>query len=205
MLRFFLIPIIGASSFLHAIDKFSTTAWGQTAPPTTVAPAANQEWVKVELENSGLSLLMPGKPEKKERKMSPVPNKTTTVHLNVVSLSATNSFVFAHNKLTENPITNPQKKDTLDGGVTGAVARTLGDLVSVKSQPLNGQPGREFVFTCIQGDQGNEVNLKVASRLILIGDTLYQLTYVAQTDEFSEEQMRKFLDSVTYTPPDPNK
>lgn len=175
---------------------------GSAPQATDILP---DEWMMIEIPEVGLSLSMPTTPKKSERTISPTANQTTTVHLQICNVSPTTSLVFAYNQLGSRPTTIPEIKDVLDGGVKGAVARTLGNLVSVKSAAVNGKPGREFVFECIQGDQTNPVELKVASRIVLIEDTLYQLTYIARAEDFSDKVARKFLDSVRYAaPPEKN-
>ncbi len=169
--------------------------------PTSDEKKQDDAWATVAPEGTGISLRMPKEPKVSKRNISPVADKTTTVHLHICNLSPSNSFVFAYNKLTDEPSTPQQIKETLDGAVKGAVARTLGDIIAMSNIKINGMPGREFTFKCIQGEKETVFKLKVMARAILVADTMYQLTYVAAEDEFSDEDARKFLDSVAYTAP----
>ncbi|MEZ6096564.1 MAG: hypothetical protein R3C03_20435 [Pirellulaceae bacterium] len=123
------------------------TLFAQQDEPSEVA----SEWVDVDIEDQNVSFQMPTEPESVERSMSPVPEFTTTVHMRIANVPPTSSFVFSYNKLPETPSTAQKIKETLEGGVKGAVARTLGTVVSVKDAPVAKHSGRRFLFECIQG------------------------------------------------------
>ncbi|MEQ1903338.1 MAG: hypothetical protein ABL888_04065 [Pirellulaceae bacterium] len=197
MFRYRALILIGLSLFLIAGRGF---AQANTAKQTQSATA--DEWQTISPEGANASFQMPGQPEAVERKMNPVKDQITTVHLNILALSPTNNYVFAYNEVPRMPDSIIKLDETLDGGVKGALIRTLGDLKSVKKIKLGNYLGRDFVFECVQGeDAATAVKLKVASRLILINGRMYQLTYVSKLDEFSEKDSKKFVESFTYIPP----
>jgi hypothetical protein len=164
--------------------------------------AATDEWQTFSPEGANASFLMPGSPEAVERKMNPIKDQITTVHLNIRAVSPTNNYVFAYNEVPRMPDSIQKLDETLDGGVTGALIRTLGELKSVKKIKVGNYLGRDFIFECVQGeDAASAVKLKVASRLVLVNGRMYQLTYVSKLDEFSEKDAKKFIESFTYIPP----
>ena len=164
--------------------------------------AAPEEWQTISPTGADASFQMPGQPEAVERKLNPVKDQITKVYLNILALSPTNNYVFAYNEVPRMPDSIQKLDETLDGGVKGALIRTLGELKSVKKIKVGNFHGRDFIFECVQGeDAATAVKLKVASRLVLINGRMFQLTYVSKLDEFSEKDSKKFVESFTYIPP----
>jgi hypothetical protein len=157
--------------------------------------AVGDDWLQVTPEGAGASVRMPGTPVASQRTLSVVAGTTTTVNLNVLQVSPTNSYVFAFNKVTPKPGESLKADNVLEGGVKGAVARTLGELVTVKKIEVNKAPGRDFTFECVYGDKDPGIRLRITSRLVLVGDTLYQMTYVTRADEHNEADAQKFVES----------
>lgn len=183
---------------------------GQDSPPTSTPPSATSnspkksetttstdEWVKVAVDNTNISVLMPSTPVTSQRVISAVSGTKTTVNLNIVEVGRNKSFVFAYNDVPKKPEDLLQIERILDGGVKGAVARTFGELVSVKKIEVGKLPGRDFVFECIQGETDQGIRLRVTSRLVLVGQTLYQMTYVAPLNEHNDAEAKKFVESFS--------
>ncbi len=198
------IAIALATCCWHAVIS------GQDSPPSSSPPSAasNQppkseatkipdEWIKVSVENTNISVLMPSVPVVSQRVISAVAGTKTTVNLNIVEVGRNKSFVFAYNDVPKKPEDLLQIEKILDGGVKGAVARTFGELVSAKKIEVGKLPGRDFVFECVQGENEQGIRLRVTSRLVLAGQTLYQMTYVAPLNEHNEAEAKKFVESFS--------
>ncbi len=167
------------------------------SPKKSEATTSADEWVKVSVENTNISVLMPSTPVTSQRVISAVAGTKTTVNLNIVEVGRNKSFVFAYNDVPKKPEDLLQIERILDGGVKGAVARTFGELVSVKKIEVGKLPGRDFVFECVQGENEQGIRLRVTSRLVLAGQTLYQMTYVAPLKEHNDAEAKKFVESFS--------
>lgn len=178
-------------------DEQESTPPVNAARQKTVEQTPTDDWVEVAPEGAAAKVRMPGTPVASQRTMSPVAGTTTTVNLNVLQVTPTTSYVFAYNIVPRKPGEGLKADNVLDGGVKGAVARTLGDLISAKKIEFGKFPGRDFTFECIHGETDAAIRLRITSRLILIGDTLYQMTYVTRADEHKEADAKKFVESFS--------
>ncbi len=83
----------------------------------------------------------------------------------------------------------------------------LGSLKSVKSIRHGRYPGREFVYVA----NLNGTVLKFSTRLVLVGQRLYQQNLVMLDEAYDERLVRKFFDSFklvkreTDLPPKPKR
>lgn len=190
--------ICGQFTFLSGQqDKQAAAPPADSARQKKAVLSQADEWVEVAPEGAGAKVLMPGTPVASQRRMSPVAGTTTTVNLNLLQVTPTTSYVFAYNTVPQKPGEGLKADNILDGGVKGAVARTLGELISVRKIDFGKFAGRDFTFECIYGETDSGIRLRVTSRLILIGDTLYQMTYVTRADEHNEADAKKFIESFS--------
>ena len=155
-----------------------------------------QEWIVVQPDDARGRVNMPAQPTASERTIEPVAGKPITVKLQIATVDKKFTYMFGYHDQT--PATNMVEiKNILDGGVKGAIARTLGALEKVEEIKVDGLLGRQFQYTCIQGEN----KLKVASRLLLEGGRLYQLNYISPQDAFNAADAKKFLESFERVKP----
>ncbi len=149
-----------------------------------------QEWVAVQPDDARARVSMPATPTESERTVEPVTGQPITLKLQIVHVDQKSTYMFGyHDQIA--PTNQVEIKDILDRGVKGAIIRTLGALENVEAIKVDGLMGRQFQYTCTQGENKS----KIASRLLLDGGRLYQLSYISLQDDFSEADAKKFLES----------
>ena len=163
---------------------------------TQQTAATAQEWIVVQPDEARGRVRMPIEPTASERTIEPVANRPITLKLQIALVDKKFTYMFGYHDQT--PATNMVEiKNILDGGVKGAITRTFGALEKVEEIKVDGLLGRQFQYTCIQGEN----KLKVASRLILEGGRLYQLNYISPQDAFNAADAKKFLESFESVKP----
>ena len=119
-----------------------------------------------------------------------------TVHLNVAVDQNRANMVFAwHDQGL--PRHSAEVAQNVEGALVGALGMTLGEEISKEEVRVHRFPGLDFQIRFIFKDQ----TMKMASRVVLIQGRVYQLTYIAPEDVFSEADHKKFIESFQYMPP----
>lgn len=157
-------------------------------------PQVVREWLAVTPEGAGAQVQMPLAPSASERVVDGVNGEKVTVKLQISELEGKHTFVFGYHDQAP-PVDAETANKTLDGAVTGAVARTFGDIEKASVVRSGGLNGREVTYTLLKGDKSK---MRVAARFFLDGGRVYQLTYVAPADEFNASHAKKFLESFKH-------
>lgn len=157
---------------------------------------AVRDWVKVTSDNAQASVSMPGEPVASSRVMSPVPGQSIEVHVFAFQDDRETNFVFGFHDQVDAPADNREINRILDGGMRGAVARTLGELESAEAVRIARYPGRRFTFSCVRGETAEEAQpMMCAGQLVLVEKRLYQLLYIARQDRFDAQEAEQFFKS----------
>ncbi len=162
------------------------------------------DWVKVSSEASRATCEMPGEPVASSRVMSPVAGQRIEVHLFVFQDDRETNFVFGYHDHQDEPADNREINRILDGGMRGAVARTLGELETAQAIRVARHPARRFTFKCVRGETAEEAQpLLCAGQLVLVGKRMYQLLYLAHEDRFDAQEAERFFKSFKLTDAEP--
>ncbi len=100
-------------------------------------------------------------------------------------------MVFSYHDEHQQPRNRQNIKEYLDGAIKGGVARVLGKFEDQTEIMIGNYRGREFTYTCTQNDQ----NLKIRSRVIIVGKRVYQMNYIAKLENFDEQFAKQMFDS----------
>ncbi len=176
-----------------------------------ITHSADTTWVRISPNDVGAAFSMPEEPEHHELTFDKiVRGQIIIVHqYRAIVNDGTASFVFAYNDL-QTKMDNPNTiRKTLEGAVRGANARVLGSLKSVEEIRHGRHVGREFVYIA---DLDGTL-YKFSTRIVLVGQRLFQLNLVMPDEAFDERMARKFFDSFKLTkrkaqtdlPPQPRK
>lgn len=162
----------------------------------------DNQWVTIAPSGARASFEMPKKPRYIERSFSPVkdePPIKVRVHMTTVNEGLT-TFVFGYHDLHETPESGKKANEVLDGAVKGSIANVLGRLVSgpkkITFKKVN--PGREFVYACVQ----NKKKYIVSARVLLVRRRQYQISCLMEESVFSEDVANQFLNSLRIFEPE---
>jgi hypothetical protein len=101
------------------------------------------------------------------------------------------SFIVSYHDMVDPVTDTPHQNKILNGAMRGSIARVLGTMIESKKIKLQQYPGRQFDYNCKQ----YENNLRLSSRIFLVGQRLYQLNVVSHEDDFDERAAKKFFQS----------
>ncbi len=167
----------------------------QTVDQDVEWPVAEDGWLIVTPPNSNATIHMPLSPRPAQREMVPVEGMPITVHMNAVVDDNQANFVFAwHDQPV--PKSPADAKSLLSGAVNGALAMTLGELETSEPRKFGEHFGCEFRIRFAFREQP----MRVASRVVLVGGRMFQMTYVAAEKAFSEEDYTRFTGSFLLVP-----
>ncbi len=154
---------------------------------------SSSTWVQVSPERAGASVRLPGNPREYSRDLTPVKDQDPIVVRNYQATLPDGSatMVFSYHDEHQQPRNRQKIKEYLDGAIKGGVARVLGKLEDQTEIVIGKHRGREFTYTCTQ----NEQNLKIRSRVIIVGKRVYQMNYIAKMEHFDEQFGKQMFDS----------
>ena len=181
-----------------AMEIQATSAKTQATQPTQTT--TQDQWKVIAPSDARASFKMPSKPRYFQQVVTPVKGQPSIkVHL---QLSTANdgkiSYVFAYNDLNALPTAAKAKDQILEASVRGSITKLSGELAKkVDKIKYKTNPGREFVFRCVQGEK----QFVAISRIFLVGRRLYQTTFVSLESEFNELLAAKFLNSFRLLKP----
>ena len=159
-------------------------------------PQSEDGWYVVTPEGGNASFSVSTVPRSSKRDMVTVDELPITVHLNVAVDQNRANMVFAWHEQGY-PKGVGDIKSTLNGALVGALGMTLGEEISRGEVQVDQNPGLDFQIRFIFKDE----TMKMASRVILNQNRVFQLTYVAPEAVFSEADHKKFVESFKYLPP----
>ena len=132
------------------------------------------------------SVLFPGEPE---RKLQQVDTPAETLEFVMYSAgSKKTGFIVAYVDYSQEMMKNADIKKMLDGARDGAVRNINGRLEKEKVLDFHGKPGRELEIMAPK-------KAIIKARLILIGNRLYQMMAISQSNRILEEKTPEFFDS----------
>ena len=167
-----------------------------------VSPSVAQDaesWIPVKAERAGASVRLPASPRSYSRVLRPVADQDP-IRINVYQAtkrSGMETFVFTYHDENQTPRNRVQIKRFLDGAVKGGVARVLGKLESQKEIVISKHRGRDFVYTCTQ-HAPNETDLKIRTRVLMVGSRVYQMNYIAEKSHYSDELADEFFETFRF-------
>jgi|GEM_PF-2312564 len=161
-------------------------------------PQTEDGWFIVTPEGGEASFQVPAVPEASSRTMVSGGDKQVSINLNVAVDSKGANLVFTWHDQQEAK-TLPEITKILDGSVRGALAMTLGEVESAERINVGLLHACNFKIRFVFKDKP----MKLSSRTILHQKRVYQLTYVAPEESFSEPDQQRFLDSFQHLPPPP--
>lgn len=153
-------------------------------------PVIHRDWSVVQPDGARAKVLMPVGPQAHDQTFEPEPGKPLTLKLQIAKVDEKFVYIFGYHD--QEPAASPQaEREILEWAIKNQIARSFGVIEKGESIRAARLPGRQIQYTYTKGDQ----KLRVASRLLLDGGRLYQLTYIAPQDEFQPDDARKFLES----------
>ena len=177
-----------------------------TASDTTTANTAgkgnfvagDEGWVKVEGSSANATFQLPKEPKYKTISFSPIAGlDPITTHMYISVINPQQSVVVSWHDLHEEPVGNPQIKDTLDGAVKGNVARVVGKLDEIKAVKVSGYPGREFNYSfSMKVSDTEEKILKAKSRIILVGQRQFQIQMITTEDAVDKATAERAFEAL---------
>ncbi len=132
------------------------------------------------------SILFPGKPERKLQKENTQIGKLEFVIYQAGSKEI--GFIVGYVDYPQKMFENVDIEKMLDGARDGAVRNVNGELESEKALDFHGHPAREFEIKVPE-------EATVKSRIILIGNRLYQVMAVSESKSVLKKNCPKFFAS----------
>jgi hypothetical protein len=161
-------------------------AWGN------LVQTEDETWQKVAPDGSGVEVQMPGDPQLSTRKIQPLKNHETELHLAKVSTRGGKAlFMLGYHDLDFDPVGDDKIRDVLDGGVKGSVLIALGQVTKHERIKLGDYPGRQFEYIGKRFDQP----IRATARIFLVGRRVYQISVISAPEIDVGLDAAKFLDS----------
>lgn len=160
---------------------------------------AQDGWTLVKQERAGASVRLPTKPRMYSRVFKPVVEQDP-IRVNVfqaTNKSKTATFVFTYHDENSKPRNRVQIKKFLDGAVKGGVARVIGKKVADEEIMISKHRGRDFTYTCTQ-NVPETTNLKIRTRVLMVGARVYQMNYISQESEFNNNLATEYFDTFRF-------
>jgi hypothetical protein len=159
---------------------------------TLVVGSDDPPWEAFTLPGSGAEVQMPGVPKVTSRKIRPVADVETEVHLATARIKDGKVLLlFGYHDLTFNPADEANIRDILDGGVKGSLLNGLAKLTRHEEIKIDQFPGREFEYA---GERFNQP-IVGSSRIYLVGQRMYQITVLRAPEVDAPSEITRFLDS----------
>ncbi len=162
---------------------------------------ANQtDWYLVQPPGLDVTVEMPSVPRFTEKTLTGVADREEII---VRSRSAVidegqASLTFVYHTEPERPKNRDQIDDVLNGAVIGAMALVNGDLITQREIFVDKiHKGRDFVYTCEVSDARQQTThqMKIRSKVVLIGQRLFSLNYIALKDRYDDDIPDTFFES----------
>lgn len=160
---------------------------------------AQEGWAPVRYERAGASVRLPSKPRVYSRVFKPVVDQDP-IRVNVfqaTNKSKTATYVFTYHDENSTPRNRVQVKKFLDGAVKGGVARVLGKKIAEEEIVISKHRGRDFTYTCTQSVP-ETTNLKIRTRVIMVGARVYQMNYISREAEFNDDLASEYFETFRF-------
>ena len=146
------------------------------------------------LDEGGMTVQMPGKPEKQTQTTN---TPVGPVNINMLTTqSGDEAFIVGYSEFPDAPATRSADPEMLlNRARDGAVQNVNGKVTSEKAITMSGHPGKEFT-----GDSTSPQEATFTARVYWVAPRLYQVLYIRpKTTAAPSENGQKFLDSFQLT------
>lgn len=157
------------------------------------------QWFVVSPPGVGARVEMPTIPQFKENSIRPVrdlPEILVRSRSSVINAGNTN-LTFVYHDEAEIPAGRNKVNLILNGAMTGAMALVNGELISQEEIFVGSNKGRDFTYICEISDAKLQRvhDLKIRTRLILVGRRLFSLNYISVVSEYDDSVAERFFNS----------
>ncbi len=157
------------------------------------------DWVLIAPPGVGAVIEMPAVPKFVEQKMKPVRDRDeiTVRSRSAVVDDGNANFTFVYHDERDIAYHRDLKNAILDGAMAGAIALVNGELLEQEDIFIDQNKGRDFFYTCEIDDLKLQTvhNLKVRSRVVLVGRRLFSMSYIAMADSYDEATATRYFES----------
>ena len=158
-----------------------------------------EDWYVIEPPGLGVSVEMPTIPQFTEKELTGVADRERIIVRSRISLidDGQASLTFVYHTEPKRPRNRDQVEDILNGAVTGAMAMVNGELIRQTEIFAGDHKGRDFLYRCEVSDARRQTKhqMKIQSRVVLVGQRLFSMNYIALEDRYDEEIPSRFFTS----------